>query len=104
MTGDCNCNPGATAGDQIAASYLDLASLGAVLGPNLGGGVSGSHIGSGVGRVGGGDTPAVTHFTSPNPIHFPQVRVDIHFDFTTPALIFGGRPDQGLTRQYGGML
>lgn len=63
-----------------------------VLGATLGGGFSGSGIGSGVGRVGGGNDQAVTHAAGGDLINYPAARVDVHFDYTTPKLIFERLP------------
>jgi hypothetical protein len=76
-----------------------------VLGPTLGGGLSGSHIGSGVGRVGGGDTPANLWASSPDPVHYPQVVQVFHADWSTPRRIFerGIVMNPALDRELGGL-
>lgn len=78
---------------------------GPVLGPTLGGGFSGSGIGSGVGRVGGGSDQAVTHAQGGDLIDYPAARVDVHFDYTTPKLIFERLParQKPLPRGLGGL-
>jgi len=79
---------------------------GAVLGPTLGGGFSGSHIGSGLGRIGGGLRPAVTHALGPDPVVYPEsVRTDFRFDYSTPRRIFERdiQHDPALNRELGGL-
>lgn len=76
-----------------------------VLGPTLGGGISGSGIGSGVGRVGGGLFPPNLIVAGPDPVSYPQARVDFHFDYSTPKRIFERdiQIDPALNRELGGL-
>lgn len=74
-----------------------------VLGPTLGGGFSGSGIGSGVGRVGGGNDSPVLWAAHAAPFDYPEVRVDFHYDYSTPRHIFERDPRDPTDRQLGGM-
>lgn len=111
--GGCNGNCGDKR-DELELGRVDsrinLTALarhhqGAVLGPTLGGGFAGSFLGSGVGRVGGGLSEPMSHAESPDPLAplYPQVRVDFHFDYTTPKRIFERDSFAPLERELGGL-
>lgn len=108
MTCD-NCNEKHAAAADLDSrfdyTHGSRALAGAVLGPNLGGGFSGSFLGSGVGRVGGGITEPASHAYGADPLDYPQVRLDFHFDYSTPKRIFQRRPEGGaLNRELGGLV
>lgn len=107
LKSDCGC--GESEREQGDARGVDaLQVLGAgfpVLGPTLGGGLSGSGIGSGFGRVGGGNDAPVL-WAEGAIFSYPQVRVDYHFDYSTPQRIFERGPNMlgaGLLRELGGL-
>lgn len=105
---DCqNCDPQPGPGSHDPrANAVPAAndSLGPVLGPYLGGGFSGSHLGSGVTRVGGGLTPPVLRVGLPYYGDYPSIRHDFRFDYSTPGMIFVSDTDPPLNREFGGML